>query len=196
MVTAAEKGEAPDPMPGLRAKQRSLHNNYFTLPVLFIMISNHYPGTFGHDYSWLVLAGLALVGILVRHYFNMKNQGRAKQGFFLLPLSFVLFFVIAYFAAPKSIDLSEGPAVPYAVVQTIIDERCVSCHAQKPSNKDFEVAPKAVKLETTDQIRREIKRIRQQVVDSTAMPLGNLTEMTDEERLLVGRWIAQGGSTD
>ena len=159
------------------------------------MISNHYPGTFGHEYSWLVLAGLAFVGILVRHYFNMKNQGKAKQGFFLLPLSFVLFFVIAYFAAPKSVDLSGGPAVPFAAVQSVIDQRCVSCHAQKPSNTDFETAPKAVKLETMAQIKREIIRIRQQVVDSDAMPLGNITEMTDEERLIIGRWIAQGGNT-
>ncbi|WP_037493713.1 urate hydroxylase PuuD [Sneathiella glossodoripedis] len=196
LVAAAEKGEVPDPEPGLKAKQRSLHNNYFTLPVLFIMISNHYPGTFGHEYSWLVLAGLALVGILVRHFFNMKNQGKAKQGFFLLPLSFLLFFLVAYFAAPKAIDLSEGPVVPFATVHAIIEERCVSCHAQKPSNTDFEVAPKAVKLETVDQIKREINRIRQQVVESDAMPLGNVTEMTPEERLLLGRWIAQGGKTE
>ncbi len=196
LVAAAEKGEAPDPAPGLRAKQRSLHNNYFTLPVLFIMISNHYPGTFGHEYSWLVLAGLAIVGIMVRHYFNMKNQGRAKQGFFLLPLAFVLFFAIAWLAAPKQIDLSEGPAVSIDTVQSIITERCVSCHAAKPSNEDFETPPKAVKLETVAEIKREINRIRQQVVDSHTMPLGNITNMTDEERLLVGRWIAQGGKTE
>ncbi len=196
LVAAAEKGEAPDPAPGLRAKQRSLHNNYFTLPVLFIMISNHYPGTFGHEYSWLVLAGLAIVGIMVRHYFNMKNQGRAKQGFFLLPLAFIVFFAIAWLAAPKQIDLSGGPAVSITTVQSIITERCVSCHAAKPANEDFETAPKAVKLETVAQIKREINRIRQQSVESHTMPLGNITNMTDEERLLIGRWIAQGGKTE
>lgn len=196
LVAAAEKGEAPDPAPGLRAKQRSLHNNYFTLPVLFIMISNHYPGTFGHEYSWLVLAGLAIVGIMVRHYFNMKNQGRGKQGLFLLPLAFVVFFAIAWLAAPKQIDLSAGPAVSIETVQSIITERCVSCHAAKPSNEDFETAPKAVKLETVAEIKREINRIRQQSVDSHTMPLGNVTNMTDEERLTVGRWIAQGGKTE
>ena len=196
LVAAAEKGEAPDPAPGLRAKQRSLHNNYFTLPVLFIMISNHYPGTFGHEYSWLVLAGLAIVGIMVRHYFNMKNQGRAKQGFFLLPLAFILFFGIAWLAAPKQIDLGDGPAVSIDTVQSIITERCVSCHAAKPTNEDFETPPKAVKLETVAEIKREINRIRQQTVDSHTMPLGNITNMTDAERLLIGRWIAQGGKTD
>jgi uncharacterized membrane protein len=194
LVASAKKGETPDPAPGLRAKQRSLHNNYFTLPVLFIMISNHYPGTFGHEYGWAVLAALALVGILVRHYFNMKNQGRAKQGFFLLPVSFVLLFVIAYLATPERQDLSGGPKVPFLEVQKVIADRCVSCHATKPSNEDFETAPKAVKLETTAQILREVTRIRQQVVDSDAMPLGNLTEMTAEERLLISKWIAQGGT--
>ncbi|WP_169570236.1 urate hydroxylase PuuD [Sneathiella limimaris] len=196
LVSAAERGEAPDPAPGLKAKQRSLHNNYFTLPVLFIMISNHYPGTFGHEYGWAILASLAIVGIMVRHYFNMKNQGRAKQGAFLLPLAFVLFFVIAYLAAPEKVDLSGGPAVSSAEVQSIIEERCVSCHAAKPSNEDFETAPKAVKLETLAEIKREINRIRQQVVESDAMPLGNITEMTEEERLTIGRWIAQGGKID
>ncbi|GLQ06139.1 urate hydroxylase PuuD [Sneathiella chinensis] len=196
LVSAAEKGEAPDPAPGLKAKQRSLHNNYFTLPVLFIMISNHYPMTFGHDFSWLVLAAIALVGILVRHYFNMKNQGRAKQGLFLLPVAFVLFFVIAYVATPKTADLAEGPKVSFSEVETIINNRCTSCHAAKPTNEDFDVAPKGVRLETAAQILREKTRIRQQSVDTDAMPLGNITEMTEAERQLIGRWIAQGASAD
>ena len=192
LVAAAEKGEAPDPTPGLKAKQRSLHNNYFTLPVLFIMISNHYPGTFGHDYGWLVLAGLALVGILVRHFFNMKNQGKAKQGFILLPIAFVLFFVIAYLASPNK-DIAEGaPVVQFSQVQSIITDRCSSCHSATPSNEDFSPAPKGVKFDTANQILREATRIRQQVVDTDTMPLGNLTEMTQEERDLIGIWIAQG----
>ncbi len=196
MVSAVEKGDKPDPAPGLKAKQRSLHNNYFTLPVLFIMISNHYPMTFGHDFGWLILAGIALVGILVRHYFNMKNQGNAKQGFILLPISFVLLFAIAFFAAPKSQNVSEGPAVPFVKVQEIVNDHCVSCHAAKPTNEDFDAPPKGVKLETDAQIVRERHRIRQQSVDTDTMPLGNMTEMTEAERQLLGRWIAQGGSTD
>jgi len=196
MVASAEKGEPADPAPGLKAKQRSLHNNYFTLPVLFIMISNHYPMTFGHDYGWAVLAAIALVGILVRHYFNMKNQGRAKQGFILLPISFVLLFVIAYAATPAKVDLSAGPKVPFATVQKIVETRCANCHAAKPSNEDFDAPPKGVKLETAAQIVREKTRIRQQTVDTKTMPLGNMTEMTEEERLLLGRWIAQGASTN
>jgi len=196
LVSSAEKGEAPDPEPGLKAKQRSLHNNYFTLPILFIMISNHYPGTFGHEYGWAVLAGIALVGILVRHYFNLKNQGRAKQAFYLLPVSFILFFVIAFVAAPKKVDLSEGPAVSFTQVQNIISERCVSCHATEPTSEDFDTAPKAVKLENRAQILREVTRIRQQVVETDTMPLGNVTEMTDDERLIIGRWIAQGAKAE
>ncbi|MBE7638168.1 hypothetical protein GUA87_15020 [Sneathiella sp. P13V-1] len=196
LVSAVEKGEQPDPAPGIKAKQRSLHNNYFTLPVLFIMISNHYPGTFGHEYGWLVLAGLALVGILVRHFFNMKNQGRAKQGFVLLPISFVLFFVIAYMASPnKEVDTS-GPKVGFNQVFQIMQDRCVSCHSANPSNEDFRPAPKGVKLDTAEEILREVRRIRQQVVDTDAMPLGNITEMTEEERKLLGQWIAQGAGKD
>ena len=195
LVSAAKKGEAPDPVYGLRAKQRSLHNNYFTLPVLFIMISNHYPMTYGNTYGWALLAGIALVGILVRHYFNMKNQGRAKQGFILLPIAFVLFFAIAYAAAPKSDDNAPAEKVPFAEVEKIIFERCTSCHAAKPTNADYESPPKGVRLETPAQIARERTRIRQQSVDTKTMPLGNLTQMTEEERKIIGWWISQGAST-
>ncbi|MCF8466382.1 MAG: urate hydroxylase PuuD [Sneathiella sp.] len=193
LVSAAKKGEAPDPVYGLRAKQRSLHNNYFTLPVLFIMISNHYPMTYGNHYGWLLLAGISLVGVLVRHFFNMKNQGQAKQGFILLPIAFILFFAIAYAAAPKSEDQSSTEKVPFTTVEKIIQERCSSCHAAKPANADFETPPKGVKLATAAQILREKTRIKQQAVNTKTMPLGNATQMTDEERKLVGRWIAQGG---
>lgn len=195
LVSAAKKGEPPDPVYGLRAKQRSLHNNYFTLPVLFIMISNHYPMTYGNPYGWLLLAGISLVGVLVRHFFNMKNQGRAKQGFILLPIAFVLFFAIAYAAAPKSED-APTEKISFATVETIIHERCTSCHAAKPTNTDFETPPKGVRLETSAQIAREKTRIKQQTVDTKTMPLGNLTQMTDEERKIIGWWISQGASTD
>jgi uncharacterized membrane protein len=136
------------------------------------------------------------VGLLVRHYFNMKNQGRAKQGFVLLPISFALFFTIAWFAAPVRQDLAAGPPVPFADVQQIVSRHCVSCHAAKPANTDFETAPKGVKLETATQIVRDKTRIRQQAVTTQAMPLGNSTNMTEQERLLLGRWIAQGGSAE
>ncbi|TNE36374.1 MAG: hypothetical protein EP348_07130 [Alphaproteobacteria bacterium] len=195
LVAAAKRGEAPDPKFGLAGKQRSLHNNYFTLPVLFIMISNHYPMTYGNPYGWLLLSGLALVGIMVRHYFNMKNQGRARQGFFLLPLAFVLFCVIAYAAAPKSIEVP-AEQVSFAEVQKIITTRCVACHAAKPKNEDFDAPPKGVKLETTAEILKEKLRIRQQAVDTHTMPLGNLTKMTDQERALIGAWIKQGGKAN
>lgn len=195
MVEAAERGEPADPLPGLWAKQRSLHNNYFTLPVLFIMISSHYPMTFGNSYGWLLLAGIALVGIMVRHFFNMKNQGKARQGFILLPLAFILFFFIAYIATPRP-DLEAMETVPFATVEKIIQDRCASCHAANPSSEDFDTAPKGVKLETTAQIAREKTRIRQQSVDTRTMPQGNVTNMTDEERKLLGWWISQGAKTD
>lgn len=196
MVAAAKEGKTPDPKPGLWAKQRSLHNNYFTLPVLFIMISNHYPMTFGNQYGWLLLAGISLVGVLVRHYFNMKNQGRAKQGFFLLPLAFVLFFLIAYAAAPKSSDEAPTEKISFTQVEEIIHSRCTSCHAAKPANKDFATPPKGLKLETPTQIAGAATRIRQQAIDTHTMPLGNITKMTDDERALIGWWISQGAHRD
>ncbi|WP_169543124.1 urate hydroxylase PuuD [Sneathiella aquimaris] len=196
LVGAAERGETPDPAPGLKAKQRSLHNNYFTLPVLFIMISNHYPMTFGHEFSWLVLAAIAAVGVLVRHYFNMKNQGKSKQGMVLLPIAFVLFFAIAWAATPKTEDFSGADKVSFTTVQKIIQDRCVSCHAAKPTSEDFDTPPKGVVLETAAQILREHTRIRQQTVDTDVMPLGNITEMTEAERKLVGQWVAQGANAD
>ncbi|MEH6525598.1 MAG: urate hydroxylase PuuD [Sneathiella sp.] len=195
MVNAAKRGEPADPLPGLWAKQRSLHNNYLTLPVLFIMISSHYPMTYGSSYGWLLLAGIALVGILVRHFFNMKNQGKAKQGFILLPIAFVLFFFIAYASTPKS-DLADMAPVPFAAVEKIIYDRCASCHATNPTSKDFDSPPKGVKLETPAQIVREKTRIRQQSVATKTMPQGNITNMTDEERKLIGGWIYQGAKTD
>jgi uncharacterized membrane protein len=195
MVEAAKRGEPADPLPGLWAKQRSLHNNYFTLPVLFIMISSHYPMTFGNSFGWLLLAGIALVGIMVRHFFNMKNQGRAKQGFFLLPLAFILFFFIAYISIPRT-DVADMEPVPFATVENIILERCASCHATNPSSEKFDSPPKGVKLETAAQIVREKTRIRQQSVDTKTMPQGNVTNMTDEERKLLGWWIAQGAPTN
>ncbi|MEX0582044.1 MAG: urate hydroxylase PuuD [Sneathiella sp.] len=196
LVSAAKKSEAPDPVYGLRAKQRSLHNNYFTLPVLFIMISNHYPMTYGNPYGWALLAGIALVGVLVRHYFNMKNQGRAKQGFILLPIAFILFFTIAYAAAPKSDNTAPAGKIPFAEVEKIIFDRCISCHATKPTNTDFENPPKGVRLETPGQIAREKTRIKQQSVDTKTMPPGNLTRMTEQERQIIGWWVSQGASTD
>jgi uncharacterized membrane protein len=191
LVEATKRGETPDPLPGLWAKQRSLHNNYFTLPVLFIMISSHYPMTYGSSHGWALLAGISLVGVLVRHFFNLKNQGKAKQGFILLPIAFVLFFAIAFATMSKKSD-EAMEAVPFKTAEKIIQDRCVSCHAAKPVNEDFDSPPKGVKLETPAQIIREKTRIKQQTVDTKTMPLGNLTNMTAEERKLLGWWIKQG----
>ncbi|MCR9214472.1 MAG: urate hydroxylase PuuD [Proteobacteria bacterium] len=194
LVNAAKRGETPDPRPGLWAKQRSLHNNYFTLPVLFIMISSHYPMTFGNTYGWLLLAGISLVGVLVRHYFNLKNQGKAKQGFILLPIAFVLFFAIAIAAMPRGSSEPEQ-TVSFATAERIILDRCTSCHAASPTDENYDAPPKGVRLETPAQMAREKTRIRQQTVSTKTMPLGNVTNMTDEERKLLGWWIQQGAST-
>src|SRR5215468_2905083 len=126
LVEAKEGGIAPDPVYGLRGKQRSVHNNYFTLPVLFIMISNHYPITFGHPYAWLVLLVIALLAAYVRHFFNLRHTGRTVWA---IPISAALgALVLAIAIAPRAPEAKAAPE--FTVVQSIINARCVGCHAE------------------------------------------------------------------
>lgn len=175
------------------AGARSLHNNYLTLPVLFCMISNHYPATFGSDASWLILIGLFVVGILVRHYFNIRGKQGNLNALWMLVLAFFLFMALALAASYPQIKLALGDAalVSYPEhVRPVIERHCISCHAAQPTSTMFSVAPKGVLLETEAQLRQQAARVAVQV-SSKAMPLGNLTQMTDEERQRVLQWIKQ-----
>ena len=187
MVAAMKKGDIPDPIVGKRGFQRSLHNNYFTLPVLFIMLSGHYPLTFGSEYSWLVLAAIALIGVFVRHYFNLKNRGQNKV--WMLPLAALLMATLAYLTMPKSNDNSaQITTVNYATIAPVIEQRCMSCHATKPTNMAFKTAPKGIVLETKGDLEKEADSVYAQTVTTHAMPIGNLTKMTAEERTLLASW--------
>jgi uncharacterized membrane protein len=185
MVAAFERGESPDPLDGIRGKQRSVHNTYFTLPVLFAMTSNHYALTYSHEYNWLILAGMALVGALVRIYFVARHKGRASP----LPLiiAALVLLAIAIGIAPRS---QAGAARPVTLqeVRAVIDARCVTCHSAAPTHVAFPAAPAGVVLDTDAQILAEAERIRQQAVVLHAMPIGNLTNMSDEERALIDSW--------
>jgi uncharacterized membrane protein len=188
LVEAKERGIAPDPVYGLRGKQRSVHNNYFTLPVLFIMISNHYPIAFGHPYAWLVLLAIALLAAYVRHFFNLRHTGRTVWA---IPISAALgALVLAIAIAPRAPEPKAAPE--FAVVQSIIHARCTGCHAEKPTQVGFAVAPKNLLLDTPERIRANAQKIREQAVATKTMPIGNLTGMTDEERATLGAWIAGG----
>ena len=188
MVQAMKAGRAPDPRDGLMGKQRSVHNTYFTLPVVFTMIANHYATVFGHRWSWLVLILLTIAGALVRVWFVMRHKGRAPAWVWILGV--LLFVAAAGLIAPAK--PKTGPAVPFSEVKQVIDTRCLSCHADKPSFPGLPEAPKGVKLDTPERVRVQALQIHQQTVLSKAMPPGNLTGMTEEERALLDRWYRSG----
>ncbi|GAB6070601.1 urate hydroxylase PuuD [Thiomicrorhabdus hydrogeniphila] len=186
MVKAMEKGEIPDPIVGKLGYQRSLHNNYFTLPVLFIMISGHYPLTYGSEYNWLVLAAISLIGVFVRHYFNLKNRGQNKV--WMLPVAAILMAVLAYLTMPKKTDVTLSSSVSYEQIAPVIQQRCATCHAVNPTDPAFKVAPKGVALETQSDLERNADMVYAQTVTTHVMPIGNLTKMTEQERTLLDGW--------
>jgi uncharacterized membrane protein len=185
MVAAAERGEAPDPIHGQRGKQRSVHNTYFTLPVLFVMTSNHFAMAYGHEYNWLILIGISLAGALIRIYFVARHKGKASA----LPaiLAVVLLAAIAAAIAPRQ-PASAGADVSFDQVRNVINARCTSCHSGAPVHPAFPVAPLGIMFDTDDQILTEADRIYQQTVVTRVMPIGNLTNMTNEERLVIDTW--------
>ena len=190
MVDAMKAGLSPDPVCGKRAKQRSVHNNYFTLPVLFIMIGNHYAMTYNHPYNWLVLAAIMAAGVLIRHFFNLKHKGRIAWGY---PAAGVAsLFVVAIGIAPRPSPRSVPSASDFTKVQAVIAQRCASCHSDKPTQPGFAAAPAGVMLHTPELMRQHAGRIYRQAVQLKAMPIGNLTGMTDEERALIGAWYEAG----
>jgi len=188
MVEAMKAGGEPDPRDGLMGKQRSVHNTYFTLPVVFAMISNHYATVFGHRWGWLVLVLVTISGALVRVWFVLRHKGRAPAWVWALG---VLFFVAAAFLLSPRQEAHTG-AVSFSEVKPIFDTRCVSCHADKPAFQGLAEAPKGVKLDTPERVRAQALKIHQQAVLSKAMPPGNLTGITDEERALLDRWYRSG----
>ncbi len=185
MVAAAAAGADPDPEPGLRAKQRSVHNTYFTLPVLFVMTSNHYAMAYGHEYNWLILIGIALAGALIRVYFVARHSGSAS--FIPAAIAIVILAVIALAIMPRP-QQGAAAAVSFDQVRNVINARCTSCHSAAPVHPAFPAAPLGVKFDTDEQIVAEADRIHQQTVVTRVMPIGNLTAMTDEERQILDAW--------
>ena len=192
LVEAKARGESPDPVYGMRGKQRSVHNNYLTLPVLLTMISNHYPMTFAHPHAWLVLACLLLLAAYVRHFFNLRHRGRTAWSIPLLAATGAL--ALAVVIAPAR-PVVEG-TVALRDVQPIIAARCATCHAEHPQWEGIASPPKGVVLETAAQIVAQAAAIREQAVVSRAMPLGNVTQMTDVERARIAAWIDAGARVD
>ena len=188
LVEATRLGVAPDPVYGLRGKQRSVHNNYFTLPVLFIMISNHYPITFGQPRAWLVLIAVLLLAAWVRHFFNLRHKGRTVWAIPVTAACATALLAVAI--APRAPEVAGS--FTFADVQRIVAVRCAVCHADRPTQPGFNTAPKGLLLETAAQIAANAPKINEQAVVTKTMPIGNLTQMTDAERAVLGAWIAAG----
>lgn len=187
-------GRTPDPALGRAAKQRSLHNNYMTLPVLFIMISHHYPMTYGAERPWLVLALLGVTGMAVRHVFNLRHRHR-PTGPTIAVAAALAIATVTYVTLEKvggSPSSAATSRTDYAAVAPILTRHCVSCHNARPTDPAITAPPLGVVLTSYDQARAAASRIRKVAVDAEIMPLGNTTGMTLAERRTLGRWIAQG----
>lgn len=178
-------GRTPDPRLGAQAKQRSLHNNYMTLPVLFIMISPHYPMTYGAGRPWLVLALLGLTGVAVRHIFNLRGRGQSTGPTIVLAVALAL-ATVTYVSLEKK-GTASGPdqKLAYAEIQPILAMHCAGCHNANPP-------PLGVALDSWEHVNAASARIKRVAVDSQIMPLGNPTGMTPAERQKLGVWIAAG----
>ncbi|WP_191832670.1 urate hydroxylase PuuD [Pseudomonas fluorescens] len=242
LVAAIEANQTPDPLLPAKGLLRSRHNNYFTLPVLFIMISNHFPSTYGSQYNWLILGGIAVAAVLVRHYFNTRHDSNKYA--WTLPVGALSMICLAYVTGPAPMPTApeqaaakveyqplpetalggktaaekaaeqaaapaqaatpaEAPAANVAKlddagfdkIHSVIQERCAVCHSAKPTSPLFSAAPAGVMLDTPQQIQQQAARIQAQAVTTQIMPLGNITQMTQQERELIGAWIAKGAPT-
>lgn len=184
------KGEAPDPRLGQIGKQRSTHNNYLTLPVLLMMVSGHYPMLYSHPQTWLIVAFILVIGAMVRHFINRADAGDPFPAYSwsLLVASIALVGAI-YATKPVERDFSKVAIPSDAEVLAILDKHCVMCHAENPSHDGFDAPPVDVVLTTIPDLRRFHERVEIQAVRGDAMPLGNETGMTDNEREALGAWI-------
>jgi len=190
MVAQLLAGEVPDARYGAIGKQRSTHNNYLTLPVLVMMVSPHYPFLSAHPQSWLVVALIIVSGALIRHYINRVDAGDEWTKFgWAAPVAILAILGAIWLTAPRA-PAAGGAAVSDADVLALAARHCTMCHARKPTHESFQEAPKNVTLESIGEIRKYAPLILTQTVQNKAMPLGNQTGMTGDERAKIGAWIA------
>ena len=181
LIRAKEEGRAPDPLPGLRAKQRSVHNNYLTLPVVFTMLAGHFPLAFGSDHAWLVLLAIFAIVAAIRHFFNRWHTGR--RDWWILGAAGVAAVALAFVLAPDDVAATDAP--DDAVAESIVAERCQTCHAGA-------TAPLGVQLESVAQLEQHADEIERQVA-ARSMPPGNATGLTDAERAQLVAWAGARG---
>ena len=197
LVRAREEGREADPAPGLRGKQRSVHNTYFTLPVLFVMISNHYAMTYGAHDNWLVLIAMSFSGVCIRAWFVARHKPEGRQGItslLLLIMALLGLIIVIIGLYPDDPALAAG-AQPVTATQaeSILDQRCVPCHSRAPTQPGFNAPPNGIVLNSPPQVRAHLADVRKQLTLRT-MPLGNVTGMTDLERAQLLQWLGQGAT--
>lgn len=199
LIDATNRGKEQDPVLSLRAKQRSIHNNYLTFPLIFIMISNHFPSATGAPLNWLVLIVVMIGGAGVRHFMNWRYLGGGEQhptAAWLVPAFLMGGVVIVGLLVLTNLDTSPKVVVDYPVgfsrVEEIVTARCLPCHSAHPTDKQFTVAPKNVMFDNADAVRAMAPRIKAMAVDSHQMPYLNRTNISDVERAELGAWIDSG----
>jgi uncharacterized membrane protein len=186
-VAAMKAGEPVNPVYGKRAKQRSVHNTYFTLPVLVAMLSNHYGMLYQHDHKWLVLVALMAAGALIRQYFVLRHKGLQHWGYPVAGVALIVALIV--WMMPRPAPVVAAPAtVSFAQVKAVVDQRCVLCH-------NAQLASKNVRLDSPEAIAQHAGQVYQQAVVLKAMPMNNATQITEEERALIGAWFNAGAST-
>lgn len=189
-------GKTPDAVFGKRGKQRSTHNNYLTLPLIFVMISNHYPLAYATRYSWVILALVLIMGAVIRHFYNTRHKGLGDPwwtwGVTVACAVGVIWLSTLGPAQGKRVEGGKA-LVKFATVEEIVTSRCSMCHAQEPVWDGIKVAPKGVMLDTPERIRLHIREIAANAVWSSAMPPSNLTDLTEDERQVLASWVASAG---
>ena len=193
-VACLLKGEVPDPRWGGYGKQRSVHNNYLTLPVIFLMLSNHYPLFFATRFNWLIVAIVLLIGPVIRHFYNSRHAGLGSPWWTWIAAAAGM-AAIAWLSAAGPSGAKAGsvlPAPKFAAIQDIVVSRCSMCHAAEPVWAGIPTAPNGIRLDEAHEIKRYARLIGLNAVRSHAMPPGNITEITAAERETLGAWLAAG----
>ncbi|MBU7576407.1 MULTISPECIES: urate hydroxylase PuuD [unclassified Hydrogenophaga] len=193
VVADLKAGRPVDPIHGKRGKQRSVHNTYFTLPVVFAMLSNHYSFTYTHPQNWLILIGMMFAGAAIRQFFVMRHGyklGRNKHPWPYAVAGVVALIALIVWLKPAPVQAVAVPAtVSYAQVKPVIDQRCVMCHGEALQSKN-------VRLDTPDALKQHAQAVYQQAVVTRLMPMNNATGLTEEERALIGQWFKGGAKTE
>ena len=185
MVRALQRHRQPDPACGANGLLRSRHNNYLTLPVLFMMISSHFPGTYGHQWNWLVLVLLSIIAVAIRHYFNVRHLVRGL--WWMIPMALIGMMGIMWLTAPHAPPRSDGEQTTAQIVP-LVQQRCAGCHSMVPTQAGFAAPPQGITFGHAGDIERYADRIYQVTVVTRTMPPGNLTAITEEERQRIAMW--------